>query len=93
MNVICVMLDSLRADHVGAYGDAGQGRPNMDRIARESLVFSKAFSGSFPTLPCRRDLFTGRWGHPFNTWDKMEQNFAHYGREVSPRGIHNGAGF
>ena len=73
MNVICVMLDSLRADHVGAYGDRAR-TPNMDRIARESLVFSKAYSGSFPTLPCRRDLFTGRWGHPFNTWDKMEQN-------------------
>ena len=73
MNIICVMLDSLRTDHVGAYGDRAR-TPNMDRIARESLVFSKAYSGSFPTLPCRRDLFTGRWGHPFNTWDKMEGN-------------------
>ena len=45
MNVICVMLDSLRADHVGAYGDRAR-TPNMNRIARESLVFSKAYSGS-----------------------------------------------
>ncbi|MDP6039853.1 MAG: sulfatase-like hydrolase/transferase, partial [Candidatus Latescibacteria bacterium] len=71
MNVICVMLDSLRADHV--YGDRAK-TPHMDRIASESTVFSKAYSGSFPTLPCRRDLFTGRWGQPFNTWDELERD-------------------
>ncbi len=73
MNVICVMLDSLRADHVGAYGKKAR-TPNMDRLAQESLVFDKAYSGSFPTLPCRRDLMTGRWGHPFNTWDELERD-------------------
>ena len=91
MNVICIMLDSLRTDHVGAYGKAhtggsdaeawpggaGQARartPAMDRFAQSSLVFDRAYAGSFPTLPCRRDLFTGRWGHPFNTWDEMERH-------------------
>lgn len=91
MNVICIMLDSLRTDHVGAYGKAhtggsdaeawpggaGQARartPAMDRFAQSSLVFDRAYVGSFPTLPCRRDLFTGRWGHPFNTWDEMERH-------------------
>ncbi|MBT4138755.1 MAG: sulfatase [Candidatus Latescibacteria bacterium] len=73
MNVICVMLDSLRTDHVGAYGNKAR-TPNMDRFASESLVFDKAYSGSFPTLPCRRDLFTGRWGQPFNTWNEMERD-------------------
>ena len=48
--------------------------PNMDRFASEAVVFDKAYAGSFPTLPCRRDLFTGRWGHPFNTWDEMERD-------------------
>ena len=61
MNIICVMLDSLRTDHVGAYGDRAR-TPNMDRIARESLVFSKAYSGSFPTLPCRARFVYGTLG-------------------------------
>ena len=48
--------------------------PNMDRFASEAVVFDNAYAGSFPTLPCRRDLFTGRWGHPFNTWNRMERD-------------------
>ncbi|NKB69924.1 MAG: sulfatase-like hydrolase/transferase [Candidatus Latescibacteria bacterium] len=74
MNVIVVMLDSLRADHVGAYGPARARTPNLDRFAAGAQVFDQVYAGSFPTLPCRRDLFTGRWGHPFNTWDEMERD-------------------
>jgi arylsulfatase A-like enzyme len=57
MNVICIMLDSLRTDYVGAYmnGKAHAKTPNMDRFAEEAVVFDKAYAGSFPTLPCRRD--------------------------------------
>lgn len=76
MNLIVVMMDSLRIDHVGAYaGDRARAKtPNMDRFSAKSLLFENAYVGSFPTLPCRRDLFTGRWGHPFNTWSEMERN-------------------
>lgn len=76
MNLIVIMLDSLRTDYVGAYmdGQAKAKTPNMDRFAKDAVVFDKTYAGSFPTLPCRRDLFTGRWGHPFNTWDEMERD-------------------
>ena len=76
MNVVIVMLDSLRVDHVGAcVGSKARARtPNLDRFGKDALVFDHAYVGSFPTLPCRRDLFTGRWGHPFNTWSEMERN-------------------
>ena len=52
MNIICVMLDSLRADHV--YGSKAK-TPNMDRIAGESLVFFKGVCGvvSNPAVPPR----------------------------------------
>ena len=41
MNVICIMLDSLRTDYVGAYmdGNAKAETPNMDRFAEEAVVF------------------------------------------------------
>ena len=91
MNVIVVMLDSLRTDHVGMYcrgqergasaerrwseeGLARAWTPNLDRFGGEGMILDGAYAGSFPTLPCRRDLFTGRWGHPFNTWDEMERD-------------------
>lgn len=95
MNVICIMLDSLRTDHVGAYaGAAARARtPNMDRFAAESLVFESAYAGSFPTLPCRRDLFTGRWGHPFNTWDEMERDLPTLAQTLRGRGYVTGLVF
>jgi arylsulfatase A-like enzyme len=76
MNLIVVMMDSLRTDYVGAYvnGEAKARTPNMDRFAEQALLFENSYVGSFPTLPCRRDLFTGRWGHPFNTWGEMERD-------------------
>ena len=76
MNLIVIMLDSLRTDYVGAYmkGRQGAHAEYGPLRAREAVVFDKAYAGSFPTLPCRRDLFTGRWGHPFNTWDRMERD-------------------
>ena len=76
MNLIVVMMDTLRTDYVGAYagGKAKAETPNMDQFAEQALLFENAYVGSFPTLPCRRDLFTGRWGHPFNTWDEMERD-------------------
>jgi len=75
MNIIVIMLDSFRTDHIGAYaGDQTKAKtPHIDRFAQEALVFNQAYTGSFPTLPCRRDLFTGRWGHPFHTWSALER--------------------
>jgi len=75
MNIIVIMLDSFRTDHMGAYaGDHAKAKtPHIDRFAQEALLFNQAYTGSFPTLPCRRDLFTGRWGHPFHTWNALEK--------------------
>ena len=76
MNVIVVMLDSLRTDHLSAYaGEKAKARtPHMDRFTASAQVYERMYVGSYPTLPCRRDLFTGRWGHPFNTWGEMERD-------------------
>ena len=43
-NVILIMIDTLRADHMGCYGYARNTTPNLDRFARESTLFSKAIS-------------------------------------------------
>ncbi len=59
MNVIIVMLDSLRKDHVGCYGNRRIRTPNLDNFAKESLVFTRAFPEGLPTIPVRRAMFTG----------------------------------
>lgn len=95
MNVIAVMLDSLRTDHLTAYaGDKAKARtPHMDRFMDAAQIFEKMYVGSYPTLPCRRDLFTGRWGHPFNTWDEMERNLPTLAQKLRGAGYVTGLVF
>ena len=69
MNIILVIFDSLRKDCVGAYGSPPWWKiqtPHWDALARESLVFTRAFPESLPTLPTRRALYTGRKVFPFH---------------------------
>ncbi|MFN2427470.1 MAG: sulfatase [Candidatus Binatia bacterium] len=59
-NVVLISLDSLRADHVGAYGYERDTSPNFDRFAREGVMFRNAISTSSWTLPTHLTMFTGR---------------------------------
>jgi arylsulfatase A-like enzyme len=68
MNVILVILDSLRRDHVGAYGNDRIRTPNLDALAEESLRFTRAYPESIPTLPARRAIHTGLRTWPFRNW-------------------------
>lgn len=77
MNLLIIVNDSLRRDHIAAYGDpvpwARLGRPadepfihtpHLDRLATQSALYDRFYASSFPTIPCRTDLFTGR--HSFS---------------------------
>ncbi|MBW1800934.1 MAG: sulfatase, partial [Deltaproteobacteria bacterium] len=68
MNLILVFIDSLRQDHVGAYGNPWIKTPNLDRFASESVRFNRAYPEAMPTLPFRNGTFTGRRVFPFNRW-------------------------
>ena len=67
-NIVLVIIDSLRTDHVGAYGGRRARTPNLDAFARESLLFSRARPESMPTIPARRAIMTGRRSFPFRGW-------------------------
>jgi arylsulfatase A-like enzyme len=67
-NLVLVIIDSLRTDHVGAYGGRRARTPNLDAFARESLLFSRAWPESMPTIPARRAIMTGRRSFPFRGW-------------------------
>ncbi len=66
MNLIVIMLDSLRTDYVGAYmnGQAKAKTPNMDRFASEAFVFDKTYAGSFPTLATTLATTLRKWRFP-----------------------------
>jgi len=73
MNVIVVMLDSLRRDHVGCYGNPWINTPNIDALSKDCLVFDLAYAEGLPTIPVRTSLFTGRYTLPFRRWQPLEK--------------------
>jgi arylsulfatase A-like enzyme len=60
-NVLLVIVDTLRADHVSGYGYPRPTTPGIDRIAREGVLFENAFATSSWTLPSHTSLLTGRY--------------------------------
>jgi arylsulfatase A-like enzyme len=71
-NVVLVIIDSLRKDHVGAYGNDWIKTPTLDALARESLRFTRAYPESAPTICARRAIHTGKRTWPFTGWDPPE---------------------
>ena len=78
MNVVLVVFDSLRKDCIGCFNPSQPGcppwgwqvkTPNLDRLAGESLLLTRAYPESLPTLPTRRALYTGRRVYPFDKGD------------------------
>jgi arylsulfatase A-like enzyme len=67
-NVVVVILDSLRKDHIGAYGNTWIKTPNLDSLAKESLRFTQAYPEAMPTICARRTIHTGRRTWPFRNW-------------------------
>lgn len=72
MNIIVLMLDSLRPDHLGCYGNYWIKTPNIDRFAEEAIIFERAYAEGLPTLPVRTALFTGRYTLPYRGWQHLE---------------------
>jgi choline-sulfatase len=56
---VLVTLDTVRADHLGAYGYAAAETPSLDRLAREGLRFAQASAAVPLTLPSHSSLLSG----------------------------------
>ncbi|MBI4718937.1 MAG: sulfatase [Planctomycetes bacterium] len=58
-NVVLIVLDTTRRDHLGCYGDSRGLTPELDRLAAGSVVYEDAFSPAPWTVPSHASLFTG----------------------------------
>lgn len=97
MNVIVILCDTLRRDHVGAYSngralcevsgpqapDWAVPTPAMDRLARRGVVFENCYCGSTPCMPARRDIYTGRFEFLERGWGPLEEDDLDLPRQVS----------
>jgi len=58
-NVLLITIDTLRADHVGAYGASGVATPTLDGLAAEGVLFESSIASSPLTLPSHCSILTG----------------------------------
>lgn len=58
-NVILIVMDTTRRDHLSCYGYQKKTTPNLDMLSRESLLCTNAYSTSSWTLPSHASIMTG----------------------------------
>lgn len=87
-NVLFLMTDQHRADCVGADGNSAIRTPNLDRIAREGVLFTQAYTSTPSCTPARAGLLTGLspWHHGMlgygRVGDKYENELPRMMREA-----------
>ena len=68
MNVILLMSDTYRRDNLSCYAPSVVKTPRLDAFAEQASVFKRAYTGSFPTVPNRLDIMSGRFSHVEREW-------------------------
>lgn len=59
MNIIFIVIDTLRASRLGCYGYDKPTSPTIDRLASEGTRLARCFAPGIPTTPAHTTLFTG----------------------------------
>ena len=90
-NVLLVTIDTLRADHVGAYGSTRGLTPTIDRLAAEGLRFQTTYAHVPLTLPSHTSLMTG--AYPFVNGVRDNGSFRFDGSRPTLAGTLKAAGY
>ena len=72
MRAIMVMFDSLNRIMLPPYGGTDIVAPNFERLAKHPATFDNFYIGSFPCMPARRELHTGRYNFLHRGWGPIE---------------------
>jgi arylsulfatase A-like enzyme/Flp pilus assembly protein TadD len=94
-NLLLVTIDTLRADHVGAYGASGAKTPVLDRLAAEGRRFTTAIASAPLTLPSHASILTGLYpphhGVRYNGISRLQPSFETLTERLHDAGYATGA--
>ena len=88
-NVLFIMCDQLRADHLACSGHPWLSTPNLDAVAARGVRFSRAFANSGVCGPSRASFYTGRYPISHGTtWNALPFSVAQsaLGHRLDPAG-------
>ncbi len=91
MNVIWIVSDTFRRDHIGAYGNKRIRTPSLDGLAAGAVRFDRHYSAAFPTMPTRADHQTGRWTMSFMGWEPLPTGVSTLAEILARNGFHTAA--
>ena len=91
MNIVWIVADTFRRDHLGAYGNDHIRTPVLDGLAASGVRFDSHYAAAFPTMPTRADHFTGRWTMSFMAWMPFDDEVTTLGNILSDNGVHTAA--
>ena len=74
-NVLLIVVDALRWDHVGVYNEAINLTPNIDSLAEDSVVFDRCFANASTTDPSMTTIMTGQY--------PLRHGILNHGQEVT----------
>jgi len=60
-DVVLIVLDTLRADHLALHGYGLETSPNLEKLAADGVTYTQAISPGTWTVPAHASLFTGLW--------------------------------
>ena len=100
-NVLILVVDDLRADHVSAYGYARPTSPFIDHLANQGALFENAFATTSWSLPSHASIVTGRYPYEHGasdiraSWSSLTQppfnGYTSIGQALARRGYRTGA--
>jgi arylsulfatase A-like enzyme len=68
LNLIVLVSDTFRADNLEAYGSEWVETPHLNQFAKEASIFESFYPEGMPTVPIRRQLYTGRRIAPVHSY-------------------------
>jgi len=93
-NVLLIVVDTLRADHLGLYGYQRPTSPQLDTLGQMSTVFDRAYSHSPWTMPSIASILTGvePREHGIMVWgDPLQQQLTTLAEAFQSHGYRTGA--
>jgi arylsulfatase A-like enzyme len=68
LNLIVIVADTWRTDHIGCYGGSRAQTPNLDAFASQGIVYERNYADGLATIPARRVYHTGKSILPSGGW-------------------------
>ncbi len=68
-SIVLITVDTLRADHLGCYGNTLMPTPHIDRLARDGALFRRAITQAQNTNPALSSVLTGLYAREHGVYN------------------------